>query len=123
MKILSSALAWVMRGLIRVYQLAISPVLPGSCRHLPTCSEYALEAVVIHGPLRGGWYGIKRIFRCHPWGTSGFDPVPHPSADETLEKPVAEGDLPGYTGRANRNPPMTKSETATHGADRPQIGK
>ncbi len=61
---------------VRVYRFGISPVIPSRCRHLPTCSEYALEALKIHGPLDGLWLSIKRIGRCHPWGTHGYDPVP-----------------------------------------------
>ncbi|MBN2212807.1 MAG: membrane protein insertion efficiency factor YidD [Bacteroidales bacterium] len=61
---------------IRLYQHTISPLLPASCRHLPTCSEYAVQAIKIHGLFYGGWLAIKRILRCHPWGTSGYDPVP-----------------------------------------------
>ena len=67
---------YLIRGLIRVYQLLISPVLAGSCRYHPTCSQYALEAVEEHGPFKGAWLALKRIGRCHPWGSSGFDPVP-----------------------------------------------
>lgn len=62
--------------LLRVYQALISPFFPGACRYHPTCSEYVVQAVKIHGPLRGGWLGIRRIGRCHPWGGSGYDPVP-----------------------------------------------
>ncbi len=69
-------LSVVMRLAIRGYQLAISPLLPMSCRYLPTCSSYAAEAIAVHGPLKGGWLGLRRILRCHPWGGSGFDPVP-----------------------------------------------
>ncbi len=65
-----------LRGLIRAYQLLIAPVLGPRCRHLPGCSEYASEAIRLHGPVRGGWMGLCRIGRCHPWGTSGYDPVP-----------------------------------------------
>jgi len=68
--------ARVLRGLVRAYQLAVSPVLGPCCRHLPTCSAYALEAIGEHGALRGGLLALKRLMRCHPWGTSGFDPVP-----------------------------------------------
>ena len=61
---------------IRVYQLAISPYLPPSCRHVPTCSQYAIEALRRHGIFRGSILAISRLLRCHPWGSSGFDPVP-----------------------------------------------
>jgi len=61
---------------IRVYQLAISPYLPPSCRHVPTCSQYAIEALRRHGIFRGTILEISRLLRCHPWGSSGFDPVP-----------------------------------------------
>ena len=61
---------------IRFYRACISPWTPASCRFVPTCSEYALIAIQKYGPLKGGWLAIKRICRCHPWGGSGFDPVP-----------------------------------------------
>lgn len=61
---------------IRFYQGAISPHFPASCRYTPTCSQYAVDAIRKHGPLRGSWLAIKRICRCHPWGGSGYDPVP-----------------------------------------------
>lgn len=62
--------------LIRFYQIAISPLFPSSCRYLPTCSQYTLEALQRFGLIKGGWLGIKRILSCNPWGGSGFDPVP-----------------------------------------------
>ena len=61
---------------IRFYQLFISPVLPPARRFYPTCSAYALEAIMTHGVLRGGWLALRRLARCHPWGGSGYDPVP-----------------------------------------------
>jgi putative membrane protein insertion efficiency factor len=73
-------LSLLLRGLIRVYQLAISPLLLPSCRYLPSCSDYAAEAIATHGALRGTTLGVKRLLRCHPWGGSGFDPVPPKSA-------------------------------------------
>jgi len=66
----------LLAGAVRFYQYAISPLMPPRCRHLPTCSEYAIEALREHGALRGGWLAAWRIARCHPFGTSGYDPVP-----------------------------------------------
>lgn len=62
--------------LIRFYQAAISPFIPSACRYSPTCSHYTLEALQKHGLFKGSWLGIRRIARCHPWGGSGYDPVP-----------------------------------------------
>jgi putative membrane protein insertion efficiency factor len=61
---------------IRVWQLTFSKVLPPTCRYAPSCSAYTIEALQRHGPIKGLWLGIKRIGRCHPWGSSGYDPVP-----------------------------------------------
>lgn len=61
---------------IRAYQLIISPWLPSSCRYTPTCSAYGLEAFKKHGPIKGLYLTIKRVGSCHPWGGSGYDPVP-----------------------------------------------
>lgn len=63
-------------GLVRFYQVCISPLKPASCRFTPTCSQYALEALRKYGPFKGSWLAIRRILRCHPWGGSGYDPVP-----------------------------------------------
>ena len=62
--------------LIKIYQTVISPFTPATCRFQPTCSHYAKEALEKHGFFRGGWLALKRIFSCHPWGRSGYDPVP-----------------------------------------------
>ncbi len=62
-------------ALIRAYQILVSPVLPRSCRFHPTCSEYALTAIRMHGPLRGILLGIRRLMRCHPFHPGGYDPV------------------------------------------------
>jgi putative membrane protein insertion efficiency factor len=62
--------------LLRFYQVLISPVFRGSCRHMPSCSEYACEAVERHGATRGLWLSLRRLTRCHPLGSSGYDPVP-----------------------------------------------
>ncbi len=66
----------LMIGMIRFYQRCLSPLLPNVCRYRPTCSEYFIEALMTHGVIKGSWLGIKRILRCHPWGGSGYDPVP-----------------------------------------------
>lgn len=62
--------------LIKVYQYTLSPILGASCRFTPTCSHYGLEAIQKYGPFKGGWLTLKRIARCHPWGSHGPDPVP-----------------------------------------------
>ena len=61
---------------IRFYQKFISPLTPPSCRYTPTCSQYAVEALRKHGPLKGMYLAVRRILRCHPWGGHGYDPVP-----------------------------------------------
>jgi putative membrane protein insertion efficiency factor len=61
---------------VRIYQGVLSPYLPNACRYSPTCSQYMIEAVTKHGAFKGGWLGLKRFARCHPWGGSGADPVP-----------------------------------------------
>ncbi|SIR32968.1 membrane protein insertion efficiency factor YidD [Pontibacter lucknowensis] len=63
-------------ALLWVYRNMISPLKPATCRYTPTCSAYALGAVNKYGPFKGGWMALKRIGRCHPWGGSGYDPVP-----------------------------------------------
>ena len=65
-----------LRLLIWAYQWLISPLIPGHCRFLPSCSHYAAEAIDRHGALAGTWLALKRIGRCHPWGAAGYDPVP-----------------------------------------------
>lgn len=66
----------IMLGMIRFYQLFISPLTPPACRYTPTRSQYAIEAIKKYGPFRGGWLAFKRILRCNPFGGSGYDPVP-----------------------------------------------
>lgn len=79
----------VLRGMIRGYQLLISPVLPPACRFVPNCSAYAMEAVARHGAVRGSWLAARRVCRCHPWNDGGYDPVPEVNA-----KITADGKLP-----------------------------
>lgn len=75
-KYIVKGLSWILLLPVYFYKYAISPLTPASCRHYPTCSEYAVQAIKIHGPLKGFWLGTRRILKCHPWGTSGYDPVP-----------------------------------------------
>ena len=72
----AGAVRALLLGLIRVYQLTLSPWLGTQCRYEPTCSKYAAEALECHGVIRGVWLAAKRLGRCHPWGRSGYDPVP-----------------------------------------------
>lgn len=74
-----------LRGAVRAYQLVVSPLLPPSCRYLPTCSDYAIEALARHGVLRGGGLALCRLARCHPWGGSGYDPVPPPRTSQPAD--------------------------------------
>ncbi|MBP1667918.1 MAG: putative rane protein insertion efficiency factor [Bacteroidetes bacterium] len=79
MKILHTLHSFLIQVLIlpvRFYQYSISPLLPNSCRHQPTCSHYTIEALKVHGLLKGSMLSLWRILRCNPWGTSGYDPVP-----------------------------------------------
>ena len=76
LKQLGRLLAWPLLGLVALYRLAISPWLGNNCRFEPSCSAYAMEALRVHGAFRGTWLTLQRIGRCHPWGGSGYDPVP-----------------------------------------------
>lgn len=78
-KYFAAAISWILIKFIRLYQLTLSPFLGQNCRHFPTCSTYTIEAIKEWGPLKGVWLGTKRILKCHPWGTSGYDPVPKKS--------------------------------------------
>ncbi|MCK9411486.1 MAG: membrane protein insertion efficiency factor YidD [Prolixibacteraceae bacterium] len=77
---IAAGLRWILVQIVLFpvyfYRAAISPLTPASCRHIPTCSQYAVDAVKIHGPFKGFFMATNRILHCHPWGTSGYDPVP-----------------------------------------------
>jgi putative membrane protein insertion efficiency factor len=64
------------RGVLRAYKLTLSPLIGQRCRFVPTCSEYAAQALISHGPVRGGALAVRRLCRCHPWGGAGYDPPP-----------------------------------------------
>jgi len=76
MKFLRKILIEVFLLPIRFYKWGISPFFPSSCRHVPSCSTYAMEAIKTHGIFKGIYLATKRLSKCHPWGTSGYDPVP-----------------------------------------------
>ncbi len=76
-------LTWIFVAAIRLYQWFIAPLVGPACRYMPSCSEYAREAVVTHGPLAGAWLAVRRLLRCHPWGGEGWDPVPPPRSAGT----------------------------------------
>ncbi|MBL4657242.1 MAG: membrane protein insertion efficiency factor YidD [Flavobacteriales bacterium] len=73
-------MSWILTklilGIIKLYQLVISPLYVSTCRYNPTCSAYAQEALMKHGPFKGTYLSVKRIVSCHPWGKHGYDPVP-----------------------------------------------
>jgi putative membrane protein insertion efficiency factor len=89
--LLSRAASAAMIGLVRVYQIGISPWLGHSCRFQPSCSVYAIDAITRFGPLKGGLLATWRVLRCNPFGGSGYDPVPpsskHPITEESLDDP------------------------------------
>lgn len=92
---LKAALSALMLGLIWVYRNAISPLLPPRCRYYPTCSQYAVDAIKVHGPFAGGWMACKRILRCHPLREGGLDPVP--PRDCRCASPLDEATTPRST--------------------------
>ncbi|NIV18596.1 MAG: membrane protein insertion efficiency factor YidD [Woeseiaceae bacterium] len=81
LKALGQLLAWPLLLLVGLYRYTISPFLGNNCRYSPTCSAYAIEALRTHGAFKGTWLAAKRIASCHPWGGSGYDPVPESEKD------------------------------------------
>jgi len=81
------------RGALRAYKLTLSPLIGRQCRFLPTCSEYAADVLIGHGPWRGSFLAARRLCRCHPWGGSGYDPAPPPKAPlgQKAQKPARTG--------------------------------
>jgi len=73
---LTAAAVWLLVAPLRVYRRFVSPFIPPSCRFTPSCSAYAIEALQVHGPLRGSWLTVRRLLKCAPWHPGGYDPVP-----------------------------------------------
>jgi putative membrane protein insertion efficiency factor len=90
-KAATNLVGMVLLALIRGYQLLISPLFPPSCRYFPTCSDYARQAVGVHGPFKGAWLALTRILRCHPWGGLGYDPVPDPVLEKSTRGGISLG--------------------------------
>ena len=80
-----SPLKLVLIGLLKAYRFAISPLYGQVCRYHPTCSAYALEAVTVHGGIKGSWLAVRRVARCHPWAAGGYDPVPNVGVQQELD--------------------------------------
>lgn len=107
----SKGTEWLLSILVILYRLFISPILhllaPGSgCRFEPTCSDYALQAIRKHGPGKGSWLAIKRLAKCHPWGSYGFDPVPEgcsctKASDHQHASPFEHSSTQGDSVRGN----------------------
>jgi len=79
-------IAWPLLGLVWLYRTGVSPLLGANCRFEPSCSAYADQALREYGGFKGGWLVLKRIARCHPWGGSGYDPVPHREDNDEPER-------------------------------------
>ena len=75
-------------GLLRIYRYLLSPLLGPRCRFMPSCSEYAMQALHTHGAVRGGWLSTRRLCKCHPWHPGGFDPVPDPTGRPETRDPA-----------------------------------
>ena len=89
----ASLVARVVRRLLRGYQF-LRAGRPSPCRYLPTCSDYALEAIEVHGAVRGGWLSLRRLGRCHPWGGHGHDPVPPARSVSSAPRPAPVRSVP-----------------------------
>ncbi|MDQ6526437.1 membrane protein insertion efficiency factor YidD [Nocardioides sp. LHD-245] len=88
---------WVLVGLVRGYQLLVSPLLGPTCRYYPSCSAYAVQALQVHGALRGSWLAVRRLLRCHPWAPGGVDHVPprrvHPHDEDPGTRAERDSEL------------------------------
>lgn len=93
--LLKTALSKFLIGLVNIYRYLISPIIGPRCRFYPTCSTYMIEAIQLHGPIKGTWLGLKRLGRCHPYNEGGYDPVPGACGHQSCsEHGIAEQEVP-----------------------------
>jgi putative membrane protein insertion efficiency factor len=99
-----SAAAWLLVLAVKGYRRFVSPLLPPSCRFYPSCSAYALEALQVHGALRGSWLAVRRLSRCHPFHAGGLDPVPpaRPTRSRSQQAGDASGTGPNFSDQSAR---------------------
>ena len=90
LKLLRNIITQILLAPVYFYRFVISPLTPPSCRYTPTCSQYTIEALKKHGPLKGTYLSVKRILSCNPWGGYGYDPVPEPKPKIKKDKPKAQ---------------------------------
>ncbi len=99
---------FLLKGLIRLYQMFISPMLGPACRYEPSCSRYAHEAIDTHGALRGGWLAVRRLGRCRPGGAGGYDPVPTRHVASSVESRDANEGATAASPAVRRPPAVTR---------------